>query len=85
MRLGDDAVRIDFKNRPDFPLDRTLDDGVKKNPSGSYRDREPLTSPRADDDVFTVKMAGGAQRHTPSSVADIRFLGSLFNSAKKIT
>jgi hypothetical protein len=30
LRLGDNAVRIDFKNRPDFPFARSLDDGVEK-------------------------------------------------------
>src|SRR6516225_11791407 len=30
LRLGDDAVRIDFKDRPDFPFARSLDDGVEK-------------------------------------------------------
>jgi hypothetical protein len=30
LRLRDDAVRIDFKNWPDFPFDRSLNDGVEK-------------------------------------------------------
>jgi hypothetical protein len=30
LRLGDDAVRIDFKNLPDLPFVRSLDDGIEK-------------------------------------------------------
>ena len=31
LRLGDDAVRIDFKDRPDFPFARSLDEASKKS------------------------------------------------------
>ena len=30
LRLGDDTVRIDFKNRSDFPFARALDDSIEK-------------------------------------------------------